>query len=69
MGSPRSVRLVPVLNMTGKGVGGEIAQSSGAFVFIWTIIALGVTALASIILSVRGLRSRRRTTPDKLIRS
>ena len=41
--------------MTGKGVGGEIAKSSGAFLFIWTMIALGVTALISVILSVRGL--------------
>jgi hypothetical protein len=55
--------LVPVLHMTGKGVGGEIAKSSGAFFFIWTIIALGVTALISVILSVRGLWSLRRTTP------
>ena len=47
--------VVPVLHMTGKGVGGEIAKSSGAFFFIWTIIALGVTALISVILSVRGL--------------
>jgi hypothetical protein len=50
--------------MMGKGVGGEIAKSSGAFFFIWTIIALGVTALISVILSVRGLWSLRRTTPD-----
>ena len=48
---------VPVLHMMGKGVGGEIAKSSGAFFFIWTIIALGVTALFSVILSVRGLWS------------
>jgi hypothetical protein len=47
----------PVLHMTGKGVGGEFARSSGAFFFIWTIIALGVTALFSVILSVRGLLS------------
>jgi hypothetical protein len=46
---------VPILHMKGKGVGGEIAQSSGAFFFIWTIIALGVTALFSVILSARGL--------------
>jgi hypothetical protein len=55
---------VPVLHMTGNGVGGEIAKSSGAFFFIWTLIALGVTALISVILSVRGLWSLRRTTPD-----
>ncbi len=48
---------VPVLHMMGKGVGGEIAKSSGAFFFVWTIIALGVTALFSVILSVRGLCS------------
>ena len=49
--------VVPVLHMTGKGVVGEIAKSSGAFFFIWTIIALGVTALISVILSARGLWS------------
>ncbi len=48
---------VPVLHMMGKGVGGEIAKSSGGFFFIWTIIALGVTALFSVILSARGLWS------------
>jgi hypothetical protein len=48
---------VPVLHMMGKGVGGEIAKSSGAFFFVWTIIALGVTSLFSVILSVRGLCS------------
>ena len=47
----------PVLHMMGKGVGGEIAKSSGALFFIWTIIALGVTALFSVILSVHGLWS------------
>jgi len=44
--------------MTGKGVGvgGDIANASGAFFFVWTLIALGVTALFSVILSARGLR-------------
>ena len=55
--------LVPILHMTGAHFG-EIAKSSGAFFFIWTMIALGVTALISVILSVRGLWSLRRTTPD-----
>jgi hypothetical protein len=48
---------VPLLHMMGKGLGGEIAKSSGGFFFIWTIIALGVTAFFSVILSVRGLWS------------
>jgi len=47
--------LVPVIHMKGAGVGGAIAKSSGAFFFIWTLLALGVTALFSVILSVRGL--------------
>ena len=47
--------LVPVIHMKGAGVGGAIAKSSGAFFFIWTLIALGVTALFSVVLSVRGL--------------
>jgi hypothetical protein len=41
--------------MKGAGVGGAIAKSNGAFFFIWTLLALGVTALFSVILSVRGL--------------
>ena len=50
---------VPVLHMKGKGVGvaSGIANSSGGFFFIWTLIALGVTALFSVILSARGLWS------------
>jgi hypothetical protein len=53
---------VPVLHMTGTGVGvgSSIAKSSGALFFIWTLIAIGVTALFSVILSVRGLWSLRR---------
>ncbi len=47
--------LVPVVHMKGAGVGGAIARSSGAFLFIWTLLALGVTAVFSVILSVRGL--------------
>ena len=47
--------LVPVIHMKGAGVGGTIAKSSGAFFFIWSLIALGVTALFSVILSARGL--------------
>jgi hypothetical protein len=50
---------VPVLHTKGKGVGvaSGIANSSGGFFFIWTLIALGVTGLFSVILSVRGLWS------------
>jgi hypothetical protein len=51
--------VVPVVHMKGKGVGvaSGIANSSGGFLFVWTLIALGVTALFSIVLSARGLWS------------
>ena len=57
--------VVPVIHMKGAGVGGAIAKSSGAFVFIWTLLALGVTALFSIILSACGLW-RRPSAPEKI---
>ena len=55
--------LVPVLHLTGTRIG-EIASSSGGFFFLWTLIALGVTALISAILSLRGLWNLRRTTAN-----
>jgi hypothetical protein len=47
--------VVPVVHMKGAGVGGAIAKSNGAFFFIWTLLALSVTALFSVIPSVRAL--------------
>ena len=47
--------VVPVVHMKGAGIGGPIANSNGAFFFIWTLLALGVTALFSVILSARAL--------------
>jgi len=54
--------LIPFVHMRGKGVGiaSGIANSSGGFFFVWTLIALGVTALFSVVLSARGLWSLRR---------
>lgn len=47
---------VPVIHMTGAGlVGGRIANSGGMFFWVWTHIALGVTAIVSVMLSVRAL--------------
>jgi hypothetical protein len=47
---------IPIIHMKGAGVGAQVAKApSGGFFFVWTMIALGVTALFSIILSVRGL--------------
>jgi len=51
--------VVPIVHMKGKGVGitSSIANSSGHFFFVWTLIAIGVIGLFSAILSVRGLWS------------
>ena len=50
--------VVPIAHMRGAGlVGGRIANSSGIFFWVWTLIALQVTAIFSLILSARGLWS------------
>ncbi len=55
---------VLVIHMRGAGlVGGRIANSSGVFFWVWTLIALGVTSTFSLILSARGLWSLRRGRP------
>ena len=53
--------LMPVAHMRGAGlVGGRIANTSGIFFWVLTLIALGVTSTMSAILSARGLWSLRR---------
>jgi hypothetical protein len=48
---------VPILHFKAAGgvAGGRIANSSGAFFFVWTLLALGVCAAFSVILSAYGL--------------
>ena len=48
---------VPVIHMMVKGVGpgSRVFGSHGGFFFVWTLIAMGVTGLFSLILSVHGL--------------
>ena len=49
---------VPYLHAKGVGmVGGRIANSSGKFFWVWTLLTIGITALFSVVLSVRGLWS------------
>ena len=51
--------VIPVVHMKGtRGlIGGDIGNSSQAFLFVWTMLALGVTATFSIILSASALLS------------
>jgi len=50
---------VPVLHMKGNGgvTAGDIGESGEAFFFVWTLLALGVTAMFSAVLSARALWS------------
>jgi len=56
---------VPVIHVMGAGgvFHGQIAQSSPAFLFVWTLHVLFVLGMFSLILSVRGLWSLRRGQP------
>jgi hypothetical protein len=51
--------VVPYVHMKGRGVGvtSKIANFSGHFFFVWTLLAIGVLGLFSAILSARGLWS------------
>jgi hypothetical protein len=54
--------LMPLAHMRGAGiVGGRIVGSSGVFFWVWTLLALGVTATFSVFLSARALLARRRS--------
>ena len=49
---------IPILHMAGAGlVGGRIANSHGAFFWVWQNFALCVISACSVILAVRGLWS------------
>ena len=53
--------LTPLVHFRNAGgVAGHIAGSSGVFFFVWTLIALGVTSLYSLVLAVRELWLGRR---------
>jgi hypothetical protein len=50
---------VPIVHMKGNGgvTAGDIGKSGGAFFFVWTLLALGVTAMFSAAISARALCS------------
>jgi hypothetical protein len=52
---------MPVIHTRGSGLGGDFAKSDGAFFFIWTLLALGVTGVVAFILSLQGLWALRRS--------
>ena len=54
---------IPVIHLIGRGIGAgsRVSRYGNAFFFIWTLFALGSTAMLTFILSVRGLWSLRRS--------
>ncbi|MDQ3818351.1 MAG: hypothetical protein M3362_11845 [Acidobacteriota bacterium] len=54
--------VVPLVHTQGKGVGvaSRMVNTGGHFFFVWTLLAIGVTGLFGVILSVRGLWGLRR---------
>jgi hypothetical protein len=55
---------VPVLHMKGSsGITAGISNPSAAFFFAWTLLALEVTGVFSVILSARGLLQTKKRTP------
>jgi hypothetical protein len=57
--------IVPVIHMKGQGVG-EIAKTNGGFFFVFTLLALSVAAVFSLILSACGLWGLRRGQPGRV---
>jgi ABC-type iron transport system FetAB permease component len=47
---------MPAIHLRGTGIV-NVVKSSGGFFFLWTLFALGVLGIFSIILSARGLRN------------
>jgi hypothetical protein len=67
--------VVPLAHVRGRGFGvaSSLGHSSGHFFFVWTLIAIGVTGLFSVILSAQGLWSlpwrRPRSAPSSRVPS
>lgn len=52
--------LVPWFHMSGNGLGFAVTKHGADVFFVWATLAIGVTALFSVILSVQGLWGLRR---------
>jgi hypothetical protein len=58
--------VVPLVHMQGRGVGvaSRLVNTSGHFFFVWTLLAIGVIGLFSVILAVQGLWRLRRAQSE-----
>src|SRR5437870_4200126 len=59
---------MPVIHVMGAGgvFSGQIAKSSADFLFVWTLHALGVIAMFSLILSAHGLWGMQRSQAEMI---
>ena len=59
---------IPIIHMSGRGIGtaSRVANTSGHHFFVWTLIALGVNGLFSLVLSAQLLWSRQWRQPRRL---
>lgn len=57
---------MPLFHVIGGGgvFRGQLAKSNGDFLFVWTLHALGLTAMLSLALAARGLWGLRRSNPQ-----
>jgi hypothetical protein len=53
--------VVPLIHMSGSGVRDEVVRSSGGLFFLWVLLALGVSAPFSVLLSIHGMWRVRRS--------
>ena len=44
--------LMPIIHMKGNGISARVIESSTGFLFVWTLLALGVTSFFAATLSV-----------------
>ena len=56
---------VPALHMNPAGIGAKYAETSGAVLFFWSLLALGVSGAFSLVLCLRGFWSMRSRQPAK----
>ena len=65
LGSVAGILVFTVHVSRAGGLAGTLAESSGAFFFVWTLLALAVTSVVSAILSAHGLWDLRRSKAPK----
>jgi len=57
---------MPFIHVRSASHSGHVAQSSGGFLFIWTVLAMGATGSFSAVLAALGLRMiARNESPDR----